>query len=196
MVIRHNHLPYLVEIIAHEWLHNYLFTFPTNIAWGYQTFPKLTTINETTADIVAEEISRKVITQFYPDWMKQLPPLDQSGHPAPRGPSEFDLAMRRIRRNVDLLLANGHIEEAEAYMEAERLKLAEKGYHLRKLNQAYFAFHGSYALSPASVDPLGPQLQQLRAAGPSLRAFVNRVGWLNSYADYLAWLQTAGIEAD
>jgi hypothetical protein len=74
------------------------------------------------------------------------------------------------------------------------VQLVEKGYNLRKLNQAYFAFHGSYALSPTSIDPIGPQIRQLRAANPSLRAFLNRVGWLNSYEDYLAWLKEAGIE--
>ncbi len=193
MVIRHDRLISLLEIIIHEWTHNYLFTFPTNIAWGYQTYPRLTTINETTADIVGKEVSRKVITRFYPDWIDRLPPLDETGQPAPREPSEFDLAMRRIRLEVDRLLAEGKIEAAEAFMEAERLKLVAQGHNLRKLNQAYFAFHGSYALSPASVDPTGSQLRQLRAHSPSLKAFLNRVGWLNSYDDYLAWLAEVGI---
>jgi hypothetical protein len=193
MVVNNASLTYLTEVIAHEWTHNYFFTFASNVAWGYQTYPKLTTINETTADLVGKEISRKVITRFYPDWIDRLPPLDQAGHPAPRRPSEFDLAMRRIRQRVDQLLAEGKIEEAEAYMETERLKLVEKGYNLRKLNQAYFAFHGSYALSPASIDPIGPQIRQLRAASSSLKIFLDRVGRLNSYDDYLAWLAQAGI---
>jgi len=194
MVLNSSWLPWLVEVIAHEWTHNYLYTFPTNIAWGYQTNPRLTTLNETTADLVGKEIGRNVITRYYPTWIDRLPPLDASGQPAPAEPSEFDLAMRHIRQRVDRLLAVGKIEEAEAYMEAERLKLVEKGYNLRKLNQAYFAFHGSYALSPASVDPIGPQLRQLRAKSPGLKAFLNEVGWLNSYEDYLAWLDRAGIE--
>jgi hypothetical protein len=196
MIIKYPSLIYLTEVIAHEWTHHYLYTFPTNIAWGYQTYPQLTTINETTADIVGREISRRVITHYYPDWADRLPPLDDTGQPAPSEPSEFHLAMRRIRQEVDRLLAEGQIEEAEAFMEAERLKLVEKGYNLRKLNQAYFAFHGSYALSPASIDPIGPQLRQLRAISPSLKAFVNRVGWINSYEDYLAWLAEAGIKEE
>jgi hypothetical protein len=188
-------LPWLVEVIAHEWTHNYLFTFPTNIAWGYNTYPRLRTINETTADIVGQEIGRAVITRYYPTWIDQLRPLDtETGLPAPAEPSEFEVTMRQVRLHVDELLTAGKIEEAEAYMETERLKLVEKGYNLRKLNQAYFAFHGSYALSPASVDPTGNQLRQLRAKSPSLKAFVDRVGWLNSDEDFLAWLQEAGIE--
>ena len=189
MVITYPFLPYLVDVIAHEWTHNYFFSFPTNMAWGYQTYPKLTVINETTAEIVGKEISRKVISRYYPDWAKQLPPVGDDGQPAPPEPSEFDLAMRGIRQQVDQLLAAGKIEEAEAYMETERLKLVEQGYNLRKLNQAYFAFHGAYALSPASIDPTGAQLRQLRIKSPSLREFVDRVGWLNSYDDYLVWLE-------
>lgn len=194
MVISYPFLPWLVEVIAHEWTHNYLFSFPTNIAWGYSTYPRLRTINETTADIVGQEIGRAVITRYYPDWIDHLPPLDETGFPALTEPSEFEVAMRHIHLHVDDLLAEGKIEEAEIYMEAERLKLVEKGYNLRKLNQAYFAFHGSYALSPASVDPTGSQLRQLRAKSPSLKAFVDRVGWLNSYDNFLVWLQEAGVE--
>ena len=194
MVIFSSSLPWLIEVIAHEWTHNYFYTFPTNLAWGYSTFPQLRTINETTADVVGKEISREVIIRFYPNWVDQLPGLDESGQPAIREPSEFDLAMRRIRQHVDDLLAEGKIEAAERYMEKERLKLVQKGYNLRKLNQAYFAFHGSYALSPAAIDPTGRQLKQLRAKSVSLKAFVDRVGWLNSYDDYKAWMKEVGIE--
>ncbi len=163
MVVGNNWLPWLVETTAHEWTHNYLYTFPTNIAWGYGDFPRLTTINETTASLVGQEIGRKVITRFYPDWVDKLPPLNEQGEPEPREPSEFQLAMRRIRQTVDELLADGKIEEAEAFMEEERVKLVGQGHNLRRLNQAYFAFHGSYALSPASIDPTRAQNRQPRA---------------------------------
>jgi hypothetical protein len=194
MVLKHPHLIWLIEVIAHEWTHNYFLTFPTNLGWGYQTYPQLTTINETAADIIGEEIARQVIVRFYPEQMGQLPPLDDHGQPTPAQPSEFHLTMRRIRLEVDRLLATGQIEEAEVFMETERQKLVEKGHNLRKLNQAYFAFHGSYALSPSSVDPIGAQMRRLRAASPSLKDFANQVAWLNSYNHYLDWLQQAGIE--
>ncbi|MBE7554850.1 MAG: hypothetical protein HS126_27680 [Anaerolineales bacterium] len=193
MVISHASLPYLIDTIAHEWTHNYFFTFPANLAWAYQSDAKLMTLNETAASLVGGEISRQVIARFYPDWLDQLSPIDRAGLAVPPKPSEFALAMRRIRQEVDHLLAEGQVQEAEAFMEAERLKLVEKGYPLRKLNQAYFAFHGSYALSPGSIDPTGAQLRQLRAASPSLKSFLNRVGWLNSYDDYTAWLAEAGV---
>jgi hypothetical protein len=194
MVINTSNLTALIDITAHEWTHNYLYTFPTNIAWGYQTLPRLTTINETTATLVGKEISRRIIRRYYPDWVDRLPPVDKAGLPTPQEPSEFDLAMRRIRTRVDQLLAEGRINEAEAYMEKERQKLVEKGYHLRKLNQAYFAFHGSYAFGPESIDPTGLQLRKLRAASTSLQDFLVKVGWLNSYDDFQEWLVQAGVE--
>jgi len=194
MVANSSFLPWLIDATAHEWTHNYLYTFPTAIAWGYGDDHHLTTVNETTASLVGEEISRKVITRFYPNWVAWLPPLNAEGKPA-RAPSEFQLAMRQIRLHVDALLADGKIEEAERYMEAERVKLVAQGHNLRRLNQAYFAFHGSYALSPSSPDPTGAQLRQLREASGTLRTFLNRVGWLNSEADYLNWLAEENISA-
>jgi hypothetical protein len=100
--------------------------------------------------------------------------------------------MRRIRLRVDELLAEGRVFEAEAYMETERQKLAAAGYHLRRLNQAYFAFHGSYATSPASVDPIGPWLRQLRAQSGSLKAFVDQAAQMRSLDDLLRALGERG----
>jgi hypothetical protein len=39
----------------------------------------------------------------------------------------------------------GKVELAEEFMEERRQFFWKKGYHIRKLNQAYFAFHGAYA---------------------------------------------------
>lgn len=195
MVIHSSDLPVLLEIIAHEWTHNYLYTFPTHMAWSYQVYPHLTTINETTASLVGEEISRKVIARFYPETLAALPPTDASGQPLQPEPSEFELSLQYIRRRVDQLLAAGHVDEAEAYMESERTQLVEQGYNLRRLNQAYFAFHGVYALSPSAVDPVGPQIRQLRVQSGSLKAFLDQVGWLNSFDDYQLWLSTTGLDS-
>ncbi len=196
MVVGDDSLTWLVETVAHEWVHNYFYTFASNMAWGYGDTPQLTTINETTASLVGQEIGRQVIERYYPDWVAKLPPLNPTGQPQPAAPSEFNLAMRRIRQQVDSLLAAGKITGAETYMETERQKLVAKGFNLRRLNQAYFAFHGSYALSPGSIDPTGPQLRRLRAASPSLKAFLDRVGGLNSYTDYQDWLRQDGIAPD
>ena len=60
------------------------------------------------------------------------------------------------QRDLEGLLAQGKIEEAEAYMEERRRFLAANGHFIRKINQAFFAFHGSYATSPASISPGHP----------------------------------------
>jgi hypothetical protein len=49
--------------------------------------------------------------------------------------------MHVTRLTVDELLAEGKIDEAESYMEERRRIFWDNGFqHLRKLNQAYFAF--------------------------------------------------------
>ncbi len=73
--------------------------------------------------------------------------------------------MRQLRLDVDRLLGEGEVAEAEALMEEKRQYLAEHGYFIRKINQAYFAFHGLYGTAPASSSPIGPKLEELQAAG-------------------------------
>lgn len=94
--------------------------------------------------------------------------------------SEFNREMREIRRVVDEYLARGEIEQAEKFMEQKRQYLASMGYHIRKLNQAYFAFHGTYADSPTSISPIGVELSQLRKQSASLKDFLDAVAAMTS----------------
>jgi hypothetical protein len=92
--------------------------------------------------------------------------------------------MHATRVQVDKLLAAGKITEAEAYMEAQRRVFWDHGYHIRKLNQAYFAFYGAYADIPqgaAGEDPVGAAVRTLRATSPSLATFLNHMAWFSSY---------------
>jgi len=52
-----------------------------------------------------------------------------------------------------------------------------QGYVIRKLNQAYFAFYGSYADTPgaAGKDPIGPTVLKFRARSPDLHTFVSEI---------------------
>jgi len=65
-------------------------------------------------------------------------------------------------------------------MEQKRQYLASKGYYIRKLNQAYFAFHGTYADSPTSISPIGPELKELRSRSASLKDFLNTVSGMTN----------------
>ena len=85
---------------------------------------------------------------------------------------------------VDSLLEQGLIKEAEAYMEERRRIFVDNGYHLRKLNQAYFAFHGSYGSSPASVSPIHGQVERVRANASSIGEFVRTMSQFGTYATF------------
>ncbi len=69
MVINTTDLKYLIEIVAHEWIHNYLFLRPLGIR--YESSQELRTMNETTASIAGAEISQAVIEDFYFETMEE-----------------------------------------------------------------------------------------------------------------------------
>jgi hypothetical protein len=186
MVIQTSDLNFLVEVVAHEWIHNYLTFRPLGI--NYLTSPELRTMNETTASIAGKELGRATIERYYTELLP--PPPSPAAPPAtetsPAEPPAFDFRaeMRITREMVDGLLAGGKIEQAEAYMEERRVLLWENGYQIRKLNQAYFAFYGAYADEPggaAGEDPVGEAVRALRAQSPSLAAFVDRMAWITSF---------------
>jgi hypothetical protein len=92
--------------------------------------------------------------------------------------------MHSTRVRVDELLAQGKVGEAEQYMEERRLMFWDHGYVIRKLNQAYFAFYGSYAdvpVGPAGEDPVGAAVRELRAQSETLAEFLNRMAGLTSF---------------
>ena len=168
-----------VETVAHEWVHHYLAFYPLGLAFFRSD--DLRTINETVANIVETEIASLVFALFpsalFPSALfpSALFPSDSIPDPPPADTAATDALLRSIRRTADSLFAQGRIAEAEAQMEEGRRQLATLGLSLRRLNQAYFAFNGLYADTPASSSPLGPLLQDLRARSASLQAFVARV---------------------
>ena len=69
-------------------------------------------------------------------------------------------------------------------MDNRRILFVENGYNIRRLNQAYFAFHGAYADQPggaAGEDPVGEAVRSLRAQSETLAAFIRRIAWVTSY---------------
>jgi len=186
MVIQTSDLDFLTEVVAHEWTHNYLTLRPLGIS--YLNSPELRTMNETTASIAGKEIGQAVMERYYPELLPPPPP--ESAQPGESGgtpqPLAFDFRseMHLTRLTVDKLLADSKISEAESYMEEQRVVLWNHGYHIRKLNQAYFAFYGAYADQPggaAGKDPVGAAVRALRAHSRSLADFVNRISWMSSF---------------
>ena len=72
-------------------------------------------------------------------------------------------------------------------MRERRDFLEQQGYYIRKLNQAYFAFYGTYADSPTSVDPIGTAMRTLRARYTSVAEFLNAAVSLTSQEQLFAW---------
>ena len=185
MVMQTSNLNFLAEVVAHEWVHNFLTLRPLGI--NYLTSPELRTMNETAASIAGNEIGALVIEQFYPELVPPPPATPSPSTPEePSEPPAFDFneEMRITRVTVDEMLAEGKIEEAEAYMEARRVFFWENGYLIRKINQAYFAFYGAYADQPggeAGEDPVGAAVRELRAQSPSLADFLKRIAWMTSF---------------
>ena len=97
--------------------------------------------------------------------------------------------MRETRLRADELLAAGNIEEAEVYMEERRRVFVENGHLIRKLNQAYFAFYGTYATSAASVSPIGGQMEELRRRSGSVGEFLKTVAEFGTYQEFLDYLE-------
>ena len=197
MLLESSSLNWVAEVTAHEWTHHYL--APRPLGWYYLDDPETRTINETVASIVGVEAGRKMVARYYPELLppapEPVPEEPEEALPSPEPPAfDFRRSMRETRVQVDELLAQGQIEEAEAYMEQRRQEFVANGYAIRKLNQAYFAFHGAYADEPgaAGADPIGPAVRELRARSPDLHTFVSRAARVTTLAE----LQALLIEMD
>ncbi|MDF1500636.1 MAG: hypothetical protein P1P76_09215 [Anaerolineales bacterium] len=187
-------LSWVTEVIAHEWTHNYLSLHPLGL--NYSQTPELRTMNETTALLIGVEFSRRVLRASYPGY---LPPEETTPPPEPQAeePAEvvfdFRREMRETRLRVDELLAQGEVEAAEEYMEERRVLFWEHGHRIRKLNQAYFAFHGAYADEPggaAGDDPVGAAVRALWEEISSPADFLRLMAAMNSHEDLERTLQS------
>lgn len=182
MVMSTTDLVWLTDTVAHEWTHNFLELRPLGLS--YDRTPQLRTINETAASIVGHEVGQLVMERYYPE---RAPAREPQQQPEPEPPKfDFNKEMRITRLGAEDLLKEGKIDAAEAFMEERRKFLWDNGYLIRKLNQAYFAFHGAYNDQPggtgsAGKDPVGPAVQELRKQSGSLADFLNQISWVLSY---------------
>ena len=177
---------------AHEWMHHYMAFRP--LGQKMFTSAEMVTLNETLADMVGREIGDRARERLLEG--AERPSIPAAPLLAPEsglhGRDEhfgFSEEMRETRLRVDELLAEGKVDEAEAYMEERRLYFVENGYPIRRLNQAYFAFHGTYAENAASSSPIAGQLHRFRELSPDLRTFVLRMADISSYSQFLKRLE-------
>ena len=164
-----------IDIAVEEWIHQYLAFKPLGFRYvldilGIARNYDIATMNETVAGIASKEIGAIIYEQYYHDAKENVTEEyeEESGF-------DFNQEMREIRIAVDAFLARGEVELSEQYMENKRQYLATQGYNIRKLNQAYFAWHGTYADEPTSVSPIGTELRELRSRSASLKDFLDLV---------------------
>ena len=163
----------LVATAAHEWVHHYLAFYPLGLAI-YED-PDGLTINETVASIAGDELGAMVLARHG----DPEPP-----RPPGRAPTiDRDEVLRDLHAEVDQLLAAGRIEEAERRMEEVRDLLDDHGVRIRRINQAFFAFYGTYASRPDAIHPLGGQLTEIRERAGTLARFLELVREVTSAAE-------------
>jgi hypothetical protein len=174
-------------------VHNFLTLRP--LGASYNASPELRIINETVANLAEKELGSAMVERFYPQFAPPpkdpVDPSSEDRSPPEPPPFDYRAEMHITRIGADELLSEGKIEEAEAFMEARRQVFWENGYHIRKINQAYFAFYGAYADEPggaagATEDPIGEAVRKLRARSDSLADFLNTISWMWTYDQLLA----------
>lgn len=204
MVLETASIPYALDTIAHEWLHHYLFFFPLGLEYfsGEGFAGETRILNETTAALFGQEMSRLVLARYYPDLLPPPPPppAPPAQDAAPPAPPAFDFGaeMDATRRRVDALLAAGDVAAAEQFMRDQREVFVANGYRIRKLNQAFFAFYGGYqaggTAGAAGADPIGPALRALRQRAGSLHDWIVQVRGLTR-RDQLLALEAQAVPA-
>jgi hypothetical protein len=180
MVLEDDSAEHILTSVAHEWLHQYLIFYP--LGKGYWSSQETREINETTADMIGQEVGGEVAARLG----LAAPAQPPQAAPGPRRRAAFDFRafMRDTRGQTESLLAAGRIDDAEAYMRARRDELQQHGYYIRKLNQAYFALYGSYGegFAASPTNPIPGLLRSLRGDSVSLGDFLVRVREITSVA--------------
>ncbi len=176
-----------LQTSAHEWVHYYLVAHLRPLGLRVYTAPEMLVINETLADMAGREIGDMAFRALGGIIVPPANPPSENemdGQPADPGRLDFGKEMYVTRLKVDELLSQGSIEEAEVYMEQRRLLFVEAGFYIRKLNQAYFAFNGTYAEQPESSSLVGEQMKDIRAASADVSALIETVSRVSTIAEF------------
>ena len=201
----------LLDVAAHEWLHAYLVFNPLGRA--YFDGGDIRVMNETLADIFGQEVGLRVYSEItgepYVAPVRPETAMRNTESKNPDGPGgsdsdeetgaddfDFNRFMAETRARTDELLEEGLMDEAESYMESRRIELLDHGHTIRKINQAYFAFHNTYAESPSSTSPIARYLWDLRDQVDTVGELVKLLRPLGTYKEFELLLVERGIELE
>ena len=171
-------------LASHEWLHHWLIFRPLGRHWF--DAGAIRSINETAANIFGEEIgdlALELLTGQVVERAPWQPPTIRPREVVPDDVFDFRREMRLTRVRLDDLLRDGAVAEAQCFLEERRLVFVTNGFNIRKLNNAWFAFNGTYADSPASISPIEGQLRTIRADAGSLAAFLDRIAGISDASE-------------
>ena len=180
----------IARTAAHEWLHAYWFFHP--FGRNYFASDEMTTLNETAATLAGNELGDIAFARMGGDLSENARRYAAESQANP----DFTAFMRETRIEAERLLNAGMVEAAEDYMRKRQWELRLRGYYVRKLNQAYFAFRGRYGDSPASVSPVGERMRELRSYAADVGEFINMVSEVSTPAEFEALLEGLGRDGD
>ena len=201
----------LLDVAAHEWLHAYLVFNPLGRA--YFDGGDIRVMNETLANIFGQEVGLRVYSEItgepYVAPVRPETAMRNTESKNPDGPDgsdsdeetgaddfDFNRFMAETRARTDELLEEELMDEAESYMESRRIELLDHGHTIRKINQAYFAFHNTYAESPSSTSPIARYLWDLRDQVDTVGELVKLLRPLGTYKEFELLLVERGIELE
>ncbi|MAU56044.1 MAG: hypothetical protein CL899_03770 [Dehalococcoidia bacterium] len=172
----------MFKLIAHEWLHQYLFFFPLGRA--YFSDEDMRSVNETLANIFADNLLNNMCKEdVYIQSGYCLQNTDVS-----EKDFDYSVYMKDLRQQVDFFLLAGEIEKSEKLMNSATIYLNSRGYNIRRINQAWFAFHGSYADTPASSSEINNELTNFISSEKSLGNAIRKLRSIDNYQEYLRFV--------
>ena len=162
---------------SHEWLHQYLIFHP--LGRSYFSSVKMKEINETLANIFSDKL-------LFSLCLKEFELKEEICSVEGRVKNEFDYSnfMKNLRLEVDNLLFEKKILEAEKLMKDSTLILNNNGFKIRKINQAWFAFNGTYGDSPSSTSNVDDELLKFINNQLSIKTAIDELKNINSLNDY------------
>ena len=166
--------------LVHEWLHQYWFFH--SLGSNYWRDSNMTTLNETAASLAGDEIGDHVFQALGNN--EEIMIAKHDSDPTHNNEFDFKYEMRHTRLIVEEMLSDGMVDQAETYMEDRRLIFENEGFYIRRLNQAYFAFYGSYGDNPASISPIMDEVTRYRQSFSSVGDFIREIRKFSTYEEF------------